>query len=422
MTKDSKQLRSYFHGIEPRSFIKLLAVVLFLAIIITLAVLGFSSGSNSLILNQISGLISSGISSVEAESGSVSNGATIVSDTSASGGKYIQFGSTATTTTPTVGFQPSAPYYGSFYYMWYKNDSVDGAWSYWTDSSNNPPKTWFSHYIPDFKPGEFTPASELYSSHSYDTFKWQVSKMAESKMEFAIASWWGENRKEDQAFDKIINDFMKRSDNPYPNLRWAIYYENEGFADDSTATIVSKLQYLKKYTASNYFLKVGGKPVIFVYAGANDVPGTMTKRWYDANAQLNNEFYIVLKVFPGYANDSYQPASWHQYAPAVRYGVHAPYSAFVSPGFWLDDGSAERLERNSTDFETAVRNMVSVSATWKLVETWNEWGEGTSVEPGQRVKTVNGNEVIDETAPQFGNLYIDILNRQLPALESGTGR
>ncbi len=319
-----------------------------------------------------------------------------------------------------VSFQPQPPYYATFYYMWYKNPKTDGAWDYWTDHGGSPPNTWFSHYIPDPNPNSFDPANELYSENNYDIFKWQAGKLKEAKIEVAIASWWGQNTREDVTFNNIINSFMSRPDNPYPNLRWAVYYEDEGFSDPPVSILISDLTYIKnKYTASPYMLRVGGKPVVFVYAGANDNPGTMTKRWKDANSALGNYFYTVLKVFPGSTSDLNQPSAWHQYAPASRSGTDNKDYFFVSPGFWLDDGSAERLPRNLTDFTSAVKNMVASNTTWKLIETWNEWGEGTSVEPGQQIKTVNGKDEIDPNGYSFQNKYVDTLNANLPQLEQG---
>lgn len=149
----------------------------------------------------------------------------------------------------------------------------------------------------------------------------------------------------------------------------------------------------------------------------------MTSRWKEANRQLGNAFYIVLKVFAGYASDPNQPDSWHQYAPAVRSGIHGSHSFYVSPGLWLE-GQSIRLARNAAEFENAVKSMVSANTAWKLVETWNEWGEGSSVEPGEQVQfnSTLGKEEIAPNGTPFKNLYIDILARNLPPLEQGSER
>lgn len=356
--------------------------------------------------------------SLEPETGTLSSaGVTIKSDAAASGGSYIEFASPMVTPTPDPSFQPTAPYYATFFYLWYQNPATDSTWSYWSDQGT-PPQTWFSHYLPDPIPATFDPSRELYSSHNYDTFKWQASKLAEARQEVAIASWWGQARKEDTALTKILTDFMTRSDNPYPNLRWAIYYEQEGFGNPTVTQLVSDLTHIKNtFTTTPYFLKTNGKPVVFVYADATD-GSTMAQRWHDANVQLNNSFYIVLKVYPGYAADPNQPNSWHQYAPAVREDSQGTYSYSVSPGFWLD-GDAVRLPRNLPAFQSAVSRMVASNATWKLVETWNEWGEGTSVEPGQQVILGTGRDIVDPNGSPFENVYVDTLARLLPPLETG---
>ncbi len=331
---------------------------------------------------------------------------------------------TVAVTPPPASFQPTAPYYATFFYPWYKNVATDGAYSYWQDGGNSPPATWFSHFLPDPDPTTFSPAAELYSSLDYTTFKWEVGKMAEAKQEVAISSWFGQGTKQDVALSTYLDDFMKRADNPYPNLRFALYYEHEGFADPSVSELVNDLSYIRtKFAGSPYFLKVGGKPVVFVYGGGPEGPAT-SQRWKAANAQLGNAFYYVLKVYDGYAGDPNQPSCWHQYAPAGRSGIHGSYSAFVSPGFWKDaPGETVRLPRDLTAFSSAVTEMVNAAVTWKLVETWNEWGEGSSVEPGQQTRIdATGREVLDPNGAPFGNAYVRALADRLPPLERGTGR
>lgn len=354
-----------------------------------------------------------GLLGIEAESASLSGPVTAGSDANASGGQYIQFGSGSGS-----NFQPTAPYYATFFYPWSENPNTDGHWSYWNDNGHSPPANWFSNYSPDPNPASFDPANELYSSNNYTIFKWQLSKLAEAKQEVGISSWWGQGHKTDSSFNKIVTDFMNRADNPYPNFRWTIYYEKEGSADPPVSEIVADLNYIKtNYTNQPSFLKIDGKPVVFVYAGADGAD--MASRWAQARSQTG--FYVVLKVYSGYKTDPNQPDSWHQYAPAVRTDSQSPYSYAISPGFWKD-GETVRLARSLSEFQTAVTNMVSANVTWKLTETWNEWGEGSSVEPGDQViQTTSGNATLDPSGAPFKNQYIDILKNTLPALEQGTG-
>ncbi len=339
-------------------------------------------------------------------------------------------------------FQPTPPLYGTFFYDWYKNPNTDGAsqWGIWADPDalgpHNPASNWFSNYLPQPTPNVFNPTTDLYSSNDYNIFKWQLTQLAQAKQEVAIASWWGQGDRSDIAFSHQITDFMNRSDNPYPNLRWATYYECEGNTcngtfNPSVATIVSDLNYIAtNYVTQPSYLKIGGKPVIFVYADPTDGGTTdtscsdnsMTARWQEANKQAISKFYVVLKVFNGYATDVCQPDSWHQYGPASRTNQQDTYSYMVSPGFWRS-GDTVRLPRDLNAFTTAVQSMVAANATWKLTETWNEWGEGSAVEPGMQViqATSSGTTIQDPNGTTFQNSYVNILSTYLPPLPSGTG-
>lgn len=352
-----------------------------------------------------------------------------VASNEASGGQFTQItqsyepspggvsdGGAGTGTTQSA-FMPTAPYYSTFYYAWYGSD--DDRYSYWHDNGHSPYSNWFSNYLPDMDPNSFDPENELYRTKDDSTIYWQLNKMKEAKIEVAISSWWGQNRKEDDAFNKIITDVMNRADNPYPNLRWATYFEQEGFSNPSVESIVDDINYIKDKYASQYsYLKIGGKPVVFVYAGNDDGP-EMAERWRQVREQTG--VYTVLKVYGGYEGDASKANSWHQYAPANRAGQHGNYSYYVSPGFWKD-GDPVRLERNLQEFRNAVSDMVDADTTWKLIQTWNEWGEGSSVEPGEQVvQTTSGDAAPDPYGAIFGNAYIDALNEILPTLETPEG-
>jgi len=307
-------------------------------------------------------------------------------------------------------FQPNAPYYSTFFYPWFPN---------WSSEGHAPPQNWFSNYLPDPKPDVFDPATELYNSNDDAIIYWQLRKMAEARLEVSISSWWGQGHKTDKTFRYILNDVMNRQDNPYPNLRWALYYEKESLGDPTDTELIKDLNYIRKtYANQRGYLKAGGKPVIFVYSDPEDSVG-MVSRWAHARSQTG--FYVVLKVFAGYQKAKSQPDSWHQYAPALRKEMQAPYSFLVSPGFWRDSG-AVRLPRDLVAFRDAVTAMVAAPVTWKLVETWNEWGEGTSVEPGDQViQTKKDSAKLDPKGALFKDHYIKVLQELLPPLEQGTG-
>ena len=148
----------------------------------------------------------------------------------------------------------------------------------------------------------------------------------------------------------------------------------------------------------------------------------MVDRWIQARAQSGVNFYLVLKLFSGYTSCASQPDSWHEYAPAVRSGNYSSYASFISPGFWKVGDTTARLARNLADFDTAATAMVNANTKWKLVQTWNEWGEGTSIEPGIQVQqTLNGTASVAANGAPFEDKYIQVLAQRFPALQAGTG-
>ena len=272
-------------------------------------------------------------------------------------------------------FQPEAPIQAAFFYPWFPNA--------WTQAGIFP----YTLY---------TPSLGFYDSQGDATIDEQLRLAKRANIEAFIASWWGQGHHTDAALQYALGR-SERPGSPYPDMRWAVYYELEGYADPSPTEIVADLQYLAANVFSHAgYLDVDGRPVVFVYADAADGAG-MADRWAQASAQFGGDIYVVLKVYPGYRNDPNQPASWHQYGPSVGYDDQAPYSATVSPGFWKV-GESPRLERNLARFESDVQKLVDSGAFWLLVTTWNEWGEGTSVEP----------------AVEFADAYIDVLCRKLP--------
>ena len=171
-------------------------------------------------------------------------------------------------------------------------------------------------------------------------------------------------------------------------MKWAVYYEQEGWGDPSVAQLASDLAYLRdRYGSDPAYLRVNGRFVVFAYGDAND-GCAMADRWRAADAAIGA--YVVLKVFPGYQTCASQPDGWHQYAPAGREQSQAGRSFSISPGFWLASDPSARLARDPACFRRAVRDMVASRAPWQLVTTFNEWGEGTAVEPAQEWATPSG--------------------------------
>jgi phosphatidylinositol-3-phosphatase len=261
------------------------------------------------------------------------------------------------------------PARGDFYYPWYPKN--------WTESGVYPS----SHYRP--------------SAGYYDTdaqVARQVKDMIYGGFQFTISSWWGQGSSEDTRLGTLLSATHGTS------LRIAPYYEGEGNAtarvpgspNPSAGQITEDLDYLSAhYTSDPNYLWIGGKPALFVFGDAADGCG-MASRWAAANAAATQKFYVVLKVFAGYATCASQPDNWHQYGPAVAEDSQGAHSFTISPGFFKYSESASRLPRDLTRWAHDIHAMNCSAAGLRLVTTYNEWPEGTAVESASQWSSGTG--------------------------------
>jgi hypothetical protein len=259
--------------------------------------------------------------------------------------------------TPSVPTLPTAPSTGNgvvraaFYYPWFPEA--------WKQQGFNP----FTNYHP---------TAGFYDSGTQATVDRTFKDLHYAGMNAVISSWWGPGTPTDARLPLLLSRAAPAG------LSVAAYYEKEGTSDPSVSTIRSDLTALtKSATSSPSYLRVGGNPVVFVYGDPKDGCG-MARRWAAADKDLG--LYVVLKVFPGYQSCDAPPDAWHQYSPAVRSVTVGTDSVSVSPGFWKKGDAAPRLARDPVAFDQAVAAMAASGAHFQLVTTYNEWGEGTSVE------------------------------------------
>jgi hypothetical protein len=257
-------------------------------------------------------------------------------------------------------WQPAFPIRAVFYYPWFPQA--------WRQGGIYP----FTHY---------NPSLGFYDSGDRDIIRKHLDAMEYGKIEVGIASWWGQGRPTDERLSTILETTSGRL------FRWAVYYEDEGFGNPDASQIAADLAYLKQnYGYDQSFFRVDGRFVVFAYGG--DETCEMVDRWTEANKAANA--YIVLKVFPGYQNCFNQPDGWHQYSPARPADSQGRYSYTISPGFWLAKEKDPRLERNLSEWYEAIRDMTASGADFQLITTFNEWGEGTSVESAEEWESDSG--------------------------------
>ena len=251
---------------------------------------------------------------------------------------------------------------------------------------------YYAWYPETFKPTPHAmPALGHYRSTDLALIRTHLSELHRAHVQAAIVSWWGITDRSDARFRRL-QQVVHQLRSPE---QLAIYYEPEGQGDPSVARLSADITHVLALARSPGYLRVGGRPVIFAFGDAGD-KCSMVTRWNQAN---KGRAHIVLKVFRGYRSCADQPSSWHEYAPAHPQVLVPGQSFSVSPGFFHARESQPRLPRSVARFRASVHAMYAARVRWRLVTTFNEWGEGTAVEP----------------STSWGTAYLDALANGAPA-------
>ena len=276
---------------------------------------------------------------------------------------------------PADTTQPAFPIRAAFYYAWY------------------PEEWWAGAFFPY---SFYHPSLEYYSDADAQIVRDHTNALLYAHLSAGIYSWWGVDG--DPPTDLRFWRYLAAARTT--PLRWALYYEREGYGNPDVAKIRSDLEYIRdRYAAQPSYLKVDGRFVVFVYGDPGD-NCTTAERWHEANTV---GAYIVLKAFAGFRDCDAQPDAWHEYSAALPEYALLPDSFMVAPGFDERGEPAPRLPRDVGRWRTDVQDMLASNAEWQLILTFNEWREGTSVESAR-----------EWASPSGEGAYLDVLHELLP--------
>jgi glycoprotein endo-alpha-1,2-mannosidase len=303
----------------------------------------------------------------------------------------------------------------AFYYGWYGNPSVSGAWRHWTNVDPT------NHEIAN---AAHFPALGAYDSHDPSVVGQQVAMAKGAGITGFIASWWGRDSFEDKSLQLLLVTAQREE------LKVSAYYEEIKGSDDAgrKRSAVSDLEYLLKTYGNNpVWLRVNGKPVIFIYGRA--LHALSPVGWEDVLQQIRRDYlrgaeFIpdseapeFVSVFDGSSNynitsQTQQKSPRNIQAWADKNFVKMAAAAqrkismlTVIPGY--DDRKVGRAAPrpvtnrwNGQTYKVLWQAAIAVHPDWVLITSWNEWHEGSEIEPSVEY----GDQFLDETkvfASQF---------------------
>ena len=270
---------------------------------------------------------------------------------------------TTTNPPPSQGGQPSFPIRAAFYYPWF-------------------PEAWNQQGINPYT--KYTPTLGSYRSNDPATIQKHIRSLEYGLVEAVISSWWGQGTKEDTRFPLLLErDEQAREPAPLG----AVLRGGEPWRPDVREARHRPLLHQVSLRLRSR-LPPDRRP-------AGDLRVLDRIGWLRHGGPLEGgqREPQLLRRAQGLQRlqELCEPArELAQYGPAKAADRQAGYSYAISPGFNKADEGSARLGRDLARFQQNVRDMVASAEPWQLVTTFNEWGEGTSVESAAEWASASG--------------------------------
>ncbi|GAA3563373.1 hypothetical protein GCM10022419_050120 [Nonomuraea rosea] len=256
-----------------------------------------------------------------------------------------------------------------FYYPWYGSPPVSGAWRHWQQGGHTPPADVGADLYPKLGP---------YDSGDQAAIDQHMKWIRQSGAGVLVYSWWGRGGYEDGLARRVMDAAQREG----VKVAWHI----EPYAGRTAASVVSDVQYLNQtYGAHPAFRNafyIFESLLITDWTALDQVTGTNV-----VLAQTTDTSKIA--HFSGmYTYDAIAGATapgWQQ-AAAYAKQHNLVWAPSVGPGY-IDDravpgNTTPTLARdNGATYDKEWANAIGTAPTWVSITSFNEWHEGSVLEP-----------------------------------------
>lgn len=302
----------------------------------------------------------------------------------------------------------------AFYYGWYGNPTVSSRWVHWEKVDETKRTIGSStHY----------PTLGAYDSHDPKLVEQHCRWAKEAGITGFIATWWGQGDFHDKGLPLLLDMAEKNG------LAVTVYFETT-----RSGTLKDVLYLLEHYAKHPAWLKLNGRPVLFVYGRA--VGEIKPEGWLEIIAQANKQFpggvvFIgdqisknAARIFDGIHTYNPTGSTARKSPEQIREWAHKTYPKWVEtagsnriscvtiiPGY--DDATQGRpaprpiTERHGgKTYEILWEEAIAANPDWVLITTWNEWHEGSEIEPSVE----DGDRALKAT-PEFAKKFLALKAR-----------
>jgi hypothetical protein len=265
------------------------------------------------------------------------------------------------------------PQVGAFFYPWYGTLSHDGYWNHWHQNDHLPPADLGAN---------FYPARGPYSSHDETVLKAQAKEMAAAGIDQVISSWWGRNSFEDQRLD-LVASAVKGA-----GLELVIHIEP--YDNRSPSRLESDLEYLRRFGVRIVYLyNIDDEPASELAEVTSQFPDMVFYGQSGSLTAMTSGTFAAFAAEAGfdgiytYDGIRFGAAELARTCASAR-RLRLACAPSVAPGF---DGTRATSIRKvvSPDggrrYDDMWAGALAAGADVVTITSWNEWHEGTQIEP-----------------------------------------
>jgi glycoprotein endo-alpha-1,2-mannosidase len=254
-----------------------------------------------------------------------------------------------------------------FYYPWYATSARDGTWQHWNQNNHRPPSDLYSR---------FYPAGGPYSSTDPTVIDRQMTQIASAGVDEVVISWWGRGSLEDARLAAVVSNARRHG------LLIGVHLEPYG--GRTPATVADDAQYLAGYGVRDiYVYEPRDSPAPDWAAARDSIPATMRLL-----AGTEKVGFAVAGRFDGVYTYDFLTNTGAKFARlcAQAHAKGLVCAPSVGPGY---DGrragelSVGRTRRNGATYDALWSATLTSHADIVSVTSFNEWGEGTQIEPAE---------------------------------------
>ncbi len=274
------------------------------------------------------------------------------------------------------------------YMPWFVASATSGVWNHWTMSANALNNTNYASY--------YHPLIGPYASSDEAVLDYQCLLMKYAGADGVMVDWYGTQQTSDYPVNELHTRLMLKAIEK-AGLKFVIVYEDQTLnaLTDKTTQARLDMRYLSyNYFSSPNYVKVNNKPLLLCFG-----PQALTTapEWTSTFGILPTKPEFLVLTGKSYmcnnqdATNAQGEFSWVN--PAPDYSNVSKFNTYVGgamPGFkdhykesGVGTGYTTYDRENGNLFDRQLTAAKSAGLRWLQVSTWNDYGEGTTIEPTQ---------------------------------------